>query len=351
MWTVEAADRRRRVPPPITVLLVLPIALAACGGSGSTSPSTTTAAPTTGSPPPATVAAAKGPSPGCGSPAAPGTVTLTPSVGGRTRTTIVHVPSGYVPSSAVPLVLNMHGSQSTALQQEALTGMDATADSDTFIVAYPQGGIAVAQGYEWNVPGQPLFGGAAVPAGAPDDVSFLGQLTSMLEAKYCVDTGRVYATGFSGGARMASQLACDASTVFAAVAPVSGLRMPAPCPSTRAVPVVSFHGTADPVDPYTGNGQEYWTYGVPEASRRWASHNGCAAAPGTSQAAPGVTLTAYGQCDGDAAVDLYTIAGEGHEWPGGPPLPRSIARVLGPQTTAINANSTMWAFFTAHPLP
>ena len=264
---------------------------------------------------------------------------------------IVHVPSGYVGTSAVALVLNMHGSQSTARQQEALTGMDATADSDTFIVAYPQGGIAVGSGYEWNVPGQPLFGGTAVPAGAADDVSYLEQLTSLLETKYCVDTGRVYATGLSGGARMASQLACDASTVFAAVAPVSGLRMPSPCPSTRTVPVVSFHGSADPIDPYNGNGQAYWTYSVPEAARRWASHNGCAPAPGTSQPAPGVTLTAYGQCVGGASVDLYTIAGEGHQWTGGPPLPPSLDRVLGPPTTAINANSEMWAFFTAHPLP
>ncbi len=350
MWTVVAADRFRRLSLAITVSLAGAMALAACGGSGA-APSTTTAAPTTVASPPATVAAAKGPSTGCGSSAGPGTVTLTPALGGRTRTVIVHVPSGYVPTSAVPLVLNMHGSQSTAIQQEALTGMDATADSDTFIVAYPDGGIPAGAGYEWNVPGQPLLGGAAVPAGAADDVSFLEQLTGLLETKYCVDTGRVYATGLSGGARMASQLACDASTVFAAVAPVSGLRMPSPCPSARAVPVVSFHGTADPIDPYNGNGQAYWTYSVPEAARRWASHNGCAPAPGTSQSDPGVTLTAYGQCEGAASVDLYTIAGGGHQWPGGPPLPRSLDRVLGPPTTAIDANATMWAFFTAHPFP
>jgi len=61
----------------------------------------------------------------------------------------------------------------------------------------------------------------------------------------------VYATGFSGGARMTSQLACDDAGLFAAVAPVSGLRRPKPCATTRAVPVISFHGSADPIDPST----------------------------------------------------------------------------------------------------
>lgn len=254
-------------------------------------------------------------------------------------------------SSPTPLVFNMHGSQSTALEQEGFTGMDATADSKHFIVAYPQGDIPAGTGYEWNVPDQPLFGGAKVPAGSPDDVSFLKQLVTVLEQKYCINNHEIYATGFSGGARMASQLACDASTIFAAVAPVSGLRLPEPCPSSRPVPIVSFHGTADRVDPYTGNGQAYWTYSVPTAAGRWAVHNGCSKSPANSVPAPGVALTSYSPCADGSTVDLYSIVGEGHEWPGGPHLPKSLTKVLGPQSTAVSANSVMWTFFSAHPLP
>jgi polyhydroxybutyrate depolymerase len=280
-----------------------------------------------------------------------GTATLTPTIGGVSRTAIVHVPTGYAPPTPVALVVNMHGSRSTAAEQEALTGMDATSDADGFIVVYPQGDIAAGTGYEWNIPGQPLFGGAAVPAGSPDDVSFVARLVTLLEGRYCIDEHRVFATGFSGGARMASQLGCDASSVFAAVAPVSGLRFPVPCPSTRAVPVVSFHGTADPVDPYTGNGQRYWTYSVPVAAGRWAAHNGCRLTAANSVPASGVALTTYSPCSDGAEVQLYSIVGEGHEWPGGPPLGRSLTRVLGPQSSAISANDIMWSFFVAHPLP
>jgi polyhydroxybutyrate depolymerase len=271
-------------------------------------------------------------------------------VDGRSRTAIVHVPSGYHSATPVALVVNMHGSQSTALAQEAFTGMNTASDADTFVVVYPQAAIASGAGYEWNVPGQPLLGGAPVPSTAPDDVSFIEQLVNLLEQKYCIDRNRVFATGFSGGARMASQLGCDASTVFAAIAPVSGLRFPSPCGSDRPVPVLSFHGTADRVDPYNGNGQAYWTYSVPVAAQRWAAHNQCSPGSVTSRPTAGVAVSTSRGCAGGATVQLFTISGEGHEWPGGPPLPASFTRTLGPQSTAVDANATMWSFFMAHPL-
>ncbi len=347
------ASGRGRIRGWVLALMV-PLMAAACSGtSGHASSSTSSTRTVAGTPTSSTTPVGPGlvtASSGCGKTASPGTVTLTPTIDGRFRLAIVHVPSAYSPTTPVPLVVNMHGSQSTALEQEGLTGMNATADADSFIVAYPQGGIPAVSGFEWNVPGQPLIGGAAVPADAPDDVSFIEQLVTLLEQNYCVNPQRVYATGFSGGARMASQLGCDASEVFAAVAPVSGLRIPDPCPSTRPVPVISFHGTADPVDPYLGHGQKYWTYSVPVAASRWGIHNGCSPNPQTSQPDPGVTLTAYVNCAAGSAVDLYTLIGEGHEWPGGPRLPRSITRALGPQSSAVSANTTMWAFFVAHPL-
>ena len=37
-------------------------------------------------------------------------------------------------------------------------------------------------------------------------------------------------------------------------------------------------------------------------------------------------------------------------WPGGPALPRALTRVLGPQSSAVDANAVIWAFFEAHPL-
>jgi polyhydroxybutyrate depolymerase len=318
------------------LLLLTPLVLAGCRSAGAAA---ATAQPTTF------------PTSACSGQAASGNFTVSVPSAGVHRTVLVHLPSGFNDRSRVALVLNMHGSGSTAQQQAGFSGMDVVADRDGFIVAYPQGAIPSGSGYDWNVPGQPLFGGGAVPANAPDDVAFLATVISTLQADLCIDASRVYATGFSGGARMASQLACDLSGVVAAIAPVSGLRLPAPCPSTRPVPVLTFHGTADPVDPYDGNGQKYWTYSVPVAAQRWAAHDGCNVTPVQTEPATGAELTAYSGCAGGAAVALYTIVGEGHEWPGGPTLPTIDTDVLGPQSNAVSAASLMWQFFSAHPLP
>jgi polyhydroxybutyrate depolymerase len=288
---------------------------------------------------------------GCGRAATAGSTTLSITIGGHARTVIVHVPTGYRDTTKVPLVLNLHGSGSTASGQEYFSGMDTTADANGFIVAYPQALIPEGTGFDWNIPGVSLVGNAAIPAGSANDVTFLTDLVGDLEHRYCVDRSRVYATGFSGGARMTSQLACDSAEIFAAVAPVSGLRRPTPCPATRAVPVISFHGTADPVDPYGGHGAAYWTYSVPQAAAKWASQDGCTAKAARSQPDPTVTLTRYDGCRSGVAVELYTIAGEGHEWPGGPSLPVGLTKLLGPQSKAINADATIWAFFAAHPKP
>jgi polyhydroxybutyrate depolymerase len=337
--------RRQQSWAGVAAVLAVATALAGCGsGNSAATTATTTGTASGGTAPPASTAGS-----GCGTSASPGSTTLHLRFAGRSRVVIVHVPTGYTGSTKVALVLNMHGSGSDASEQELFSGMDATSDEDGFIVAYPQGLIAAGGGFDWNIPGVPLFGGSYPPPGAADDVGYLTDLVPAMAARYCIDTSRVYATGVSGGGRMASQLACDSSSVFAAVAPVAGLRLPSPCPATRSVPVIAFHGTADPIDPYNGHGQAYWTYSVPVAAQRWSATDGCRPTPQTTSAA-GYTLTTYSGCSGGAVVELYLLTGEGHEWPGGPTLPRTITSVLGPQSMAVNANSTMWAFFLAHPL-
>lgn len=286
---------------------------------------------------------------GCGT-TSRGSTMLSLSINGFERTVIVHVAKSAGDAAPLALVLNLHGSGSTALEQEEFTKMNVAANTDDFIVAYPQALIPDGTGFDWNVPGVPLIGGRSVPPKAANDIKFLTSLVRVLEEKYCVNTTEVYATGFSGGAREASQLACDDSSIFAAVAPVSGLRRPTPCPTTRPVPVVSFHGSSDPVDPFAGHGQTYWTYSVTTAAKDWAAQDHCATKAGTSTPDVGVVLTKYVGCAGGASVELYEVIGEGHEWPGGPTLPSSITSLLGPQSNAVSANSLMWSFFMAHPL-
>ena len=315
--------------------LLLAAAIAGCGNHG--------AAANAG-----TLRPASGTS-GCGHHEASGSLQYNLTVSGHRRTVIVRIPAGYSSKSKLALVLNLHGSGSTASAEEQFSGMDATADAGHFIVAYPQALIPDGTGYDWNIPDVPLYSGKFPPAGAPSDVAFLTTLVRDLAGRYCIALSRVYATGVSGGGRMASQLGCDASSVFAAIAPVAGLRYPSPCPASRPVPVIAFHGTADTIDPFDGFGYGSWTYSVPAAAQMWAGHDHCAASPRTT-ARRGYRLTRYTACSGGTQVELYALTGEGHEWPGGPVMPKVITSVLGPQSDAVSANALMWDFFRAHPL-
>jgi polyhydroxybutyrate depolymerase len=334
-WEFWERPERKWCRRVVAVVLtsMLAATAAACGGGSATSSSEASSTSSNSSLAGAT---------GCKTSVGSGSSTL--------QLSVVHLPTGYTGKNPVALILNMHGSGSDAAQQEGLSGMDATSNADGFIVAYPQGLISSGTGFDWNIPGVPLIGGATVPPGSANDIAFLTDLVPALATRYCIDLRRVFATGLSGGGRTSSQLACDSPSTFAAIAPVAGLRYPSPCPAARAVPVIAFHGTADPVDPYGGNGQAYWTYSVPTAATRWGKHNHCASSP-TTTSGSGYTLTTYSQCEAGADVKLYSLVGEGHEWPGGPHLPNAVTKLLGPQSNAVSANNTMWAFFSAHPRP
>jgi polyhydroxybutyrate depolymerase len=99
---------------------------------------------------------------------ASGNTTITIREGSSQRAAIVHVPTGYSGRKPVALVLDLHGSGSTADQQRLFSGMDKTANALGFVVAYPQGAIQDRSGFDWNVPGQLLVGGGkcrpALPA-------------------------------------------------------------------------------------------------------------------------------------------------------------------------------------------
>jgi len=301
---------RRRVGAP-SGLVALALVIVACGQAS--------AAPAAPPPAAASVAASRS----CQRPATPGTRTLI--VGGRTAR--LHIPKGYRADRALPLVLNLHGTGATAAQQETASQFDGTADGHGFLVAYPHGSRRSGSGFAWNIPGTPTW-----QAAGADEAGYLRQLVARISDEYCVDPRRVYATGFSGGAREVSQLACEPDPVFAAVAAVGGLRAPSPC-LAGPVPVLGIHGTADVQNPYQGHGQPYWTYPVPEAARRWAVHDHCPALPVTSTRA-GAVLTGYRPCQGGTTVELYTLPGKGHGWPGG-----------------FATDEVIWRFFADHPQP
>lgn len=275
---------------------------------------------------------------GCGRAAPTGQHFMSFTDQGRWRWAAVFVPPGYVDRTPTPLVLNLHGSGSNGTTEEEYTGMDREAEAADFIAVYPTADIPDGPGFDWNVPGDPVPGMTR----APNDVLFLENLVTRLEHRYCVNQKEVFLTGFSRGARLTDVVACQASDVFAAVAPVSGVRLPTPCPTTRPVPLITIHGLLDDTDPYDGNGIHYWTYSVPTAVMRWAAHDGCAGKIVYPLPNQPVEVTSYA-CPTGVDVQLYTIADTGHEWPGGD-------NGLPPGTPVLDASAVIWSFFRSHPM-
>ncbi len=250
---------------------------------------------------------------------------------------IVHLPPSYDGTKRTPLILNWHGFASTASAEEAATYMDPVADSLGFIVVYP------------DSPDQTWNGGTccAFTALNRDDVGFARALVRRLSSEACIDARGIYATGMSNGGFMAYRLGCEAADVFAAIAPVAGKVGVAGCSPSRSVPVLAYHGTADPIIPYDSGVFSGEGLSVPETVKRWMARDACQKGPDVVYDSGTVTCQTWSECDAGATVTLCTADGEGHCWPGQPSCPPQ----LGSSTTDVNATVGIVQFFMNYPRP
>jgi polyhydroxybutyrate depolymerase len=259
---------------------------------------------------------------------------------GQKRKYLLYVPKSYDRTRPTPLVISMHGAGGWPVQQMDLSQWNRVADENGFIVVYPSG-IEGAGPRVWHVGPSPM-----------KDVRFISQLIDKLEADYNIDRARIYANGLSNGGGMSFVLSCTMSDRIAAVGLVASAQtLPWRwCTDPRPVPMIAFHGTADPLTPYKGGTTWIAARSFPDISKwaaNWARRNRCGAKPVESAVAADITRREYPNCADDAAVVLYTIRGGGHTWPGGGPLPEWFC---GRTSRSIDASSQMWAFFREHPL-
>jgi polyhydroxybutyrate depolymerase len=265
----------------------------------------------------------------------PGEVTYELVVGELDREYLVHVPASYAPVPT-PIVLAFNGRTSSPENLMEQTGLNDKSDEAGFVLVYPRGSYDGS----WNADGccgEPNLRGV-------DDVAFVRAVLDDLERHVCVDRARVFATGLSNGGFMSHRLACELSDRIAAVAPVAGVNLMEACAPERAVAILHFHGTLDFLVPYGGNA----ILGFPsvEASTQgWIERNGCAVEGETVFQNGDSTCVAHRGCEGEADVELCTVDGGGHTWPGGFVTPAG-----GLTTHDLVANDAMWEFFLAHPL-
>ncbi len=178
---------------------------------------------------------------------------------------------------------------------------------------FPQGLRAPNGNLAWNAYGPVYWKVAEIP--------FVNKLLATVEADYCVNLRRVYASGVSNGANMVNYLACRDAGRFAAVATVAGPMFgqdDGPCRPSRPIPIIDIHSFDDPVVPYSGQpGPPDYQFALPSVPawlRGWAQLDGCRTAYAVNTSRDGVQTRTWRHCARGALIVAYATH-SGHGWP------------------------------------
>ena len=267
-------------------------------------------------------------------------------VGALERSYEIDLPPRHDCGRPLPVVIVFHGGGGSADSVRRQSRMSVKGEAEGFIAVYPQGSGGIAGKLKtWNAG---TCCGHAMQQRI-DEIAFVAALLDALSATVTIDRARVYATGISNGGMMAYEVACALADRVAGIAVVAG-EMTAldRCRPTRPLPVLVIHGSADrnlPID--GGVGAKAFAVhevrSVASAIDFWRRHDGCNE-NARSEVNGAVRRTTYSSCSGGSEVEVVTIEGGGHSWPGGDRL----ARFLDSPSTALDATGEIWRFFARH---
>jgi virginiamycin B lyase len=199
---------------------------------------------------------------------------------------------------------------------ERASGLSVLADQRGFLVAYPQ---ALRQGQGRYPPGWDTSGPRDPDAGGIDDGLYVSDMLSAIQAAYCVDPARIWATGFSNGAGLVGYLACVLAGRIAAFAPVEAVffQIPGGCHPAHPAPILDVHVRTDPVAPYAGvparGSPDYYALSIPRWLGAWASRDGCWPG-GLHTAGTGLDMTLWARCPAGVSVAGDVLPAGGHTW-------------------------------------
>jgi polyhydroxybutyrate depolymerase len=288
----------------------------------------------------------------------------------------------------LPVVIGLHAGGGRPETFRSLTCPDgntghedcltAVFDHEDAVVVFPSGTGALFLGdlRTWNAGGD-ADGDLRCTTGRAceedvDDVAYIDDVLDEVRRAVFVDPARIFVAGYSNGAAMAHRLACERSTVFAAVAAVAGgnqLAATEGCFPARPVPVLQIHGDADPCWGMDGSSAEGCLrdedrrplVSITESVEGWRQRNGCSTDvvedvvnddtgnDGDTDDGTRTVRQRFQGCVDGGDTELLLVQGGGHTWPGGHQYAGVDA--IGPTARDFLASTVIRDFFAAHPLP
>jgi polyhydroxybutyrate depolymerase len=272
---------------------------------------------------------------------------ITPST--TTSTTVVSmarpyskfIPSSYSKEMSLPLVVLLHGYGATGAMQESYMKFESVAETNKFILVYPDGTLDSSGRRFWNATDACCGFLSAVA-----DEAYLLSVLEEMESNYSIDAKRIYFVGHSNGGFMSYRMACKHPDRIAAIASLAGASFfkATDCGAKSSVSVLQVHGTKDATILYEGGQILGTSYpGAVASASQWATFNQCTQNAITRStkldlepniAGDETAVTAWTNCQNSSEVELWTMENGAHI----PTLRSTFA-------------TKIWEFFAAHPKP
>ncbi len=288
------------------------------------------------------------------------------------------VPSGYEKGKPTPLVMMLHGCMQTPQDLAAISGMNLVADKNNFLVVYPEQTKEANPLRCWN------WFDAKQQTRDSVEPALLAAIVYQVRSIHKIDPKRVFVAGISAGAAMAVVMGATYPDLFAGIGVMAGLafksattvegglaamKQGGPDPKqlgllafqsirnkasgklVRRMPVIVFHGDADPyLSPVNAD----------QVIAQWAKTNDylddgkandsvkAESSRTFEESIPGghsYTRYVYGDRSNGLLLEKWIVKGLGHAWSGSPTA-TPFADPKGP-----NASEEMWRFFGATARP
>ena len=243
----------------------------------------------------------------------------------------IYIPNNLNTNVSIPILFAFHGYGSSAMRHLSYTNYFLLADSNNFIVIYPQGATTATLSSHWNV-------GGWTSKSTINDLDFVDTIIRLVEDKIEIDETRIYSSGMSNGGYMGYHLACNLSSKFAAIASVTGSMTNGTyddCNPIHPTPILQIHGLLDFVVPYDGNAG---SKSIPDVINYWVNYNSCGDDPDTIIKYDNYSLVSYEtyiNCINNVNVKLILHPEMGHDWP-------------TTQSYNVNASFEIWDFVSRY---